>query len=157
MMEMNPFNTKDDSHGKRPGKRLPLATQLLKKQSQKPVDKKPSFKPNRLLNKPTSKNLENQQSPKQKQLSLAKRMLNKQSHQLQGNAGKLQQPSPKIRNSSNCQEVRFFTPKEILELAPQQDKAIMELILNRLPLNYTIPDRKFVQIFESLIDPSLTQ
>jgi hypothetical protein len=45
--------------------------------------------------------------------------------------------------------LKLVTPKELVLLAPIQDKAMWEMIVDRLPHDYTIPDPRFLQIFRS--------
>jgi hypothetical protein len=62
-------------------------------------------------------------------------------------------PSPRIRRRSQLEKTvnrkRFFTPQDLLMLAPKQDKAMWELIISRLPSNYSIPDPEFIHIYNS--------
>jgi hypothetical protein len=62
-------------------------------------------------------------------------------------------PNPRIRRRSQLEKTvnrkRFFTPQELLMLAPKQDKAMWELIISRLPSNYSIPDPEFMHIYYS--------
>ncbi|MFB3167767.1 hypothetical protein P5G62_011690 [Neobacillus sp. 179-C4.2 HS] len=46
--------------------------------------------------------------------------------------------------------IKLVTPKELVLLAPIKDKAMWEMIVDRLPPDYSIPDPQFLQIFRSL-------
>ncbi|OLS34059.1 hypothetical protein [Bacillus sp. MRMR6] len=45
--------------------------------------------------------------------------------------------------------IKFFTPQELLLFAPVQEKAMWEMIVNRLPPDYSIPDPQFLQVYKS--------
>jgi hypothetical protein len=56
--------------------------------------------------------------------------------------GKKVQPEKVLR-------IKLLTPKELVLLAPIQAKDMWEMIVDRLPPDYTIPDPRFLQIFRS--------
>jgi hypothetical protein len=62
-------------------------------------------------------------------------------------------PNPRIKKRFKQEEkinrLRVFTPQGLLKLAPMNDKAIWELIISRLPNDYSIPDRQIIPIFEA--------
>jgi hypothetical protein len=62
-------------------------------------------------------------------------------------------PNPRIRTRNQQEKtvnrMGFFTPQELLIFAPKQGKAMWELIISRLPSNYSIPDPEFIRIYNS--------
>jgi hypothetical protein len=60
-------------------------------------------------------------------------------------------PNPRIKKrfmqEEKIKRLRVFTPQDLLKLAPMEDKAMWELIISRLPHDYSIPDRQFIPIF----------
>ncbi|MCQ6282560.1 hypothetical protein [Bacillus sp. EB600] len=56
----------------------------------------------------------------------------------------------KSNNSRNQpKRERFYTPQELLKLAPIHDKAMWQLIISRLPTDYRLPDPEFVKIYKN--------
>jgi hypothetical protein len=62
-------------------------------------------------------------------------------------------PNPNIANRIKRRtagyQIKFFSPHELLQLAPQQDKKLWALIISRLPHDYLIPDPKFINLYKA--------
>jgi hypothetical protein len=54
-----------------------------------------------------------------------------------------------MRQRTSQMPIKIFTPKELLQLAPGNDKKLWEWIISRLPANYTIPDAKFIHLYQA--------
>lgn len=54
-----------------------------------------------------------------------------------------------MRQRTSQIPINIFTPQELLQLAPGNDKKLWEWIISRLPANYTIPDAKFIHLYQA--------
>lgn len=60
-----------------------------------------------------------------------------------------QNRSRNIRHRTSQMPIKIFTPQELLQMAPGSDKKLWELIVSRLPASYTIPDVKFIHLYQA--------
>jgi hypothetical protein len=104
--------------------------------------------------KPVSPLLKNQLQKKQVRPSQINQQQRKQVRPLQKNQQQRKQvrptrPNSRIQQKKVVNRIKFFTPQELLKLAPQQDRAIWDIIIKWLPNDYSIPDPQFIHIYES--------
>jgi hypothetical protein len=54
-----------------------------------------------------------------------------------------------IQREKVSKRMKFFTSQQLLQFAPKEDTAMWEMIISRLPIDYSIPDPEFVHLYES--------
>ena len=139
----------------------PMANQLrqppqLKNTNRTPLPPPPAARVNQQLSGRSqySNLLQQHRKPFMKNQTSNRYAKNSKFNHRPGGSSQKTKPNPRMRNrypraSGVNSKPIFFTPHELLRMAPIQDRAMWELIISRLPSDYSIPDPKFIHLYQS--------